>query len=250
MKNLKANQFDRLVLDKYHIYNSLFMKLPYETENVGMLIPILSNCSEEGFKSGKNPTEIIDDFFTRFTNFKTEKERISLLFRIIQYVERQVVLFDSIEDTSFKKIVELGKTQNLHDILQIVNAQNKQEQFKEKLENFGIRIVFTAHPTQFYPSAVQRIIQDLSTAITENSLENVNTLLQQLGKTPFINKQKPTPYTEAKSIIYYLREVYYDGIGKLYKRCSEFFPNDDFDNDNLVQLGVFGQAEIETAILL
>lgn len=237
MENLKANQFNRLVLDKYHIYNSLFMKLPYETEDVGMLIPILNNCSESGFKNGKNPMEIIEDFFSRFTTFETEKERIDLLFRLIQYVERQVVLFDSIEDTSFKEIVALGNSQDLRDIFQIAKAQNLQENFKNKLEDFGVRIVFTAHPTQFYPPAVQRIIQDLSAAITENSLEKVNILLQQLGKTPFINKQKPTPYDEAKSIIYYLREVYYEAIGKLYEHCQNLFPKEHLNNPNLVQLG-------------
>jgi phosphoenolpyruvate carboxylase len=43
-------------------------------------------------------------------------------------------------------------------------------------------------------------------------------LLQQLGKTPFVNKEKPTPIDEALSIIYYLRYVYYDTIGELLRK--------------------------------
>jgi phosphoenolpyruvate carboxylase len=237
MKNKKESQFNDLVLNKYHIYNSLFMKLPYETENVGMLIPILSNSSEEGFKKGQNPKEIIEDFFLRYGDFASEEDQIKLLFRIIQYVERQVVLFDSIEDTAFKDILALGKTQDLEDVRQIAAAQNKATELKEKLSDFGVRIVFTAHPTQFYPPVVQRIIHDLSAAIGNNSINEINVLLQQLGKTSFINKEKPTPYDEAKSIIYYLRYVYYDAIGELYKKFQGLFPNEPIENLNLVRLG-------------
>jgi phosphoenolpyruvate carboxylase len=48
-------------------------------------------------------------------------------------------------------------------------------------------------------------------------------LLQQLGKTPFVNKERPTPLDEALSIIYYLRNVYYDAFGELYKKLKESF---------------------------
>ena len=34
-------------------------------------------------------------------------DQISLLFRFIQYIERQVVLFDAVEDASFSKINNL-----------------------------------------------------------------------------------------------------------------------------------------------
>jgi phosphoenolpyruvate carboxylase len=78
--------------------------------------------------------------------------------------------------------------------------------------------VFTAHPTQFYPSSVQRILHDLRNAITSDSITNIDMLLQQLGKTPFVNKEKPTPIDEALSIIYYLRYVYYDTIGELLRK--------------------------------
>ena len=233
----KVNQFNDLVLNKYHIYNSLFMKLPYETENVGMLIPILSNYSEEGLNEGKNPKEIIEEFFIRYTNFETEEEQIAFLFRVIQYVERQVVLFDSIEDTAFKDIVALDKTQGFKEIYHHLEHDKKLGALCDKLSDFGIRIVFTAHPTQFYPSSVQRIIHDLSEAIAKDSVKDVNVLLQQLGKTPFINQQKPTPFDEAKSIIYYLRDVYYHAIGDLFKNFQQYFPDHDCENANLIQLG-------------
>ncbi len=238
MKNKTVNQFNDMVLNKYHIYNSLFMKLPYEKiSNIGMLIPILANHSAEGFTKGENPKEIVSSFFGRYTSFATEEEQIEFLFRVIQYVERQVVLFDSIEDAAFKSIVSLGENQTIEDLLQIATAQGKKEALKEKLSDFAIRIVFTAHPTQFYPSAVQHIIQDLGDAISNNSINDINLLLQQLGKTPFMKKQKPTPYDEARSIINYLRNVYYDAIGDLYQQLEGLFPDDKLENYNLIQLG-------------
>ncbi len=101
-----------------------------------------------------------------------------------------------------------------------------------------MKIVFTAHPTQFYPSSVQRIIHDLRNAITTDSITNIDILLQQLGKTPFVNKEKPTPIDEALSIIYYLRYVYYDTIGELFTKIKKTFENGHpHIHEDLIQLG-------------
>ena len=67
----------------------------------------------------------------------------------------------------------------------------------EKLKDFSVRLVLTAHPTQFYPGTVLGIINDLSKALADNETAKINMYLQQLGKTPFFKKQKPTPYDEA-----------------------------------------------------
>jgi phosphoenolpyruvate carboxylase len=52
------------------------------------------------------------------------------------------------------------------------------------LEDFNVRTVLTAHPTQFYPGSVLGIINDLTEAIRQNNLLNIKELLAQLGKTP------------------------------------------------------------------
>jgi len=231
----QVSNYKTLVENKYHIFNSLFMNLPYEKlSNIGMWIPILYKESEEGLAQGKNPIQIIDDFFERHTTFETEEERFDFLFRIIQYVERQVVLFDSIEDAAFNEINASRENLDVQRINQIAKREGNYQAFLDKINDFGIRIVFTAHPTQFYPPAVQVIMDDLRKAIEENSLERINQLLQQLGKTSFQNKEKPTPHDEALSIMYYLRFVYYDAIGKLYNDIKATLP---LDNPNLVQLG-------------
>ncbi|MFX8972764.1 hypothetical protein ABTN24_19845, partial [Acinetobacter baumannii] len=67
----------------------------------------LLNC-EDGFKKKKSPLEIIDDFFTQQTTLQKEEEKIDLLFRFVQYVERQVVLFDALEDAAFREVNDMN----------------------------------------------------------------------------------------------------------------------------------------------
>ena len=57
-------------------------------------------------------------------------------------------------------------------------------------KTFQTRIVLTAHPTQFYPGPVLGIINDLIAAFKLDDLTEIKKLMAQLGKTPFINKQK------------------------------------------------------------
>jgi phosphoenolpyruvate carboxylase len=77
-----------------------------------------------------------------------------------------------------------------------------------KLEDFSVRIVLTAHPTQFYSGKVLGIINDLEDAIKANDFTEVNQLLLQLGKTAFINHEKPTPFDEAVSLCWFLENVF------------------------------------------
>jgi phosphoenolpyruvate carboxylase len=227
--------YEELVSSKYQVFNSLFMNLPYEkTENIGMLLPILRQESKAGFKAGKNPIQIIEEFFSRHTEYLQESEQMDFLFRVVQYVERQVVLYDSIEDAAFRQLRQYSDDLTVKRIARLAASHGKSNELKRKLEDFGIRIVFTAHPTQFYPETVQYIIEDLRSAISGNNIKEINQLLKQLGKTSFLKDTKPTPYDEAISIIYYLRYVYYEAVGKLYQQIRQTV---DFQNENLIQLG-------------
>ena len=239
MSNNIEQQFKQLVINKYNVYNNLFMNLPYEKmENIGMLLPILYHNCKVGFEQNKNPLNIIEEFFSTHIPNISEEEKISFLFKLIQYIERQVVLFDSIEDANFTAVNALSHHQSLEEIKQLSIAQHKSDLLIKKLEDFSIRIVLTAHPTQFYPSSVQGIIKDLRSAIKNNDINEIDILLQQLGKTSFVNKINPTPLEEAKSIIYYLRHVYYKSITQLYTKIKNDIVNDEnFDNTELIELG-------------
>ncbi|MGI9525614.1 MAG: phosphoenolpyruvate carboxylase, partial [Weeksellaceae bacterium] len=239
MNSNKPEAFRQLIQNKYQIYNALFMSLPYDKmSNIGMLLPFLYEESKIGFQAGKTPIEIVDNFFEQHTELSTEEEQIDLLFRIIQYIERQVVLFDSIEDSAFGLLHDKNESGTLVQFQQVAEERGKLPETIEKLKEFVVKIVFTAHPTQFYSNDVQRILHKLREAIKIDSVADIDATLQQLGLTPFVADSKPTPYDEALSIIYYLRHVYYDTLGELMATVRELYGDEVVEaNAQLVQLG-------------
>ena len=84
-------QFNSLVSLKYERYNGLFRSLPFHgIEETGVLLSMLSGKCEDGFKKKENPVEIIDQFFNSHTSYSQEKEKLNVLFRFVQYSERQL----------------------------------------------------------------------------------------------------------------------------------------------------------------
>lgn len=235
----RLEKFRQVVENKFQIYNSLFMSLPYDKmTNIGMLLPFLYEESRDGYEEGKSPEEIVEEFFAKHTELNTDEQKQELLFKIIQYIERQVVLFDSIEDAAFEQLHSESDAGTVMQIHERALQEHKLEKVREKLKDFAVKVVFTAHPTQFYPNAVQRILQDLRAAILKDDINEIDLLLQQLGKTPFVNKERPTPLDEALSIIFYLRNVYYETIGELYKNLKQSFGNKNFEiHQDVFQLG-------------
>jgi len=209
-------QFKNLVSLKFQLYNSLFTSLPFHRiEKTGILLTLLMTVCEDGYKRRKNPVEIIDEFFSKQTSYTDEKDKLDLLFRFVQYGERQVVLFDALEDSAFRYVHDLHGAGSLKQLETNVEQTQKQDELAKKLKDFSIRLVLTAHPTQFYPGSVLGIIHDLSKALFENNTDQINMYLQQLGKTAFFKKHKPSPFDEAISLIWYLENVFYAAAGRI-----------------------------------
>ncbi|KGO83422.1 phosphoenolpyruvate carboxylase [Flavobacterium beibuense F44-8] len=212
----KIERFKENVELKYQLFNSIFMTLPFDDiDNTGVLLPLFTDVCEEGFTQNKSPQQIFDSFIEKYQQDSTEQEKIDLMFRFIQYVERQVVLFDAIEDAAFVSLHNMEGTGSLRDIRNKADNQGIIDELRKFLDEFQIRTVLTAHPTQFYPGNVLGIITDLTEAIKRNDLPEIKTLLAQLGKTPFIKKEKPTPFDEAVSLIWYLENVFYKTAGEM-----------------------------------
>src|SRR3978361_1771311 len=97
--------FKNLIGIKFQLYNSLFTSLPFHRiEKTGILLSLLLNNCEEGYKNRQSPAQIIEEFFSKHTTYRLPQERLDLLFRFIQYIERQVVLFDALEDAGFREV--------------------------------------------------------------------------------------------------------------------------------------------------
>ena len=235
----KLEKFQDAVGIKFQLYNSLFLSLPfYGVDKTGILLSLFSSRCEEGFDAGKSPADIIEAFFAD----RTADGKADLLFRFVQYVERQVVLFDALEDAAFGEINDLTGPGTLADLESAASRSGKIEHLKARLNRFSVRLVLTAHPTQFYPGSVLGIINDLVTAISVNNINDINTLLQQLGRTAFFKKHKPTPYDESASLIWYLENVFYNALGGIASQLANAF-GDKVPFSELLKMGFWSGGD-------
>ncbi len=234
----KLIRFNQTVLSKYNIYNSIFMTLPFDAvTKTGVLLPLFHETCEKGFKKGDDPTTIVETFFTKYQARRNKQSQINLLFRFIQYIERQVVLFDAIEDAAFPVVNNMDGVGTLRNLKGSAMSEGKMEELKAFLEEFKVRIVLTAHPTQFYPGSVLGIITNLTKAIKDNDLSEINNLFGQLGKTPFFKHKKPTPYDEAKSLVWYLENVFYKTFGGIYNYIQTNIYADGKKHNDIINIG-------------
>jgi len=238
LQSKREAAFEKSVKNKFNIFNSMFLNLPYRKDNdIGILIPLLYKQCKHELETGTHPKEILESFFSNYAGIQEEHEKIDFMFRVIQYVERQVVLYDSIEDAAFTELKDLGNYLTVRDFFQLVDSKKNRVSISEKLSTFSARIVFTAHPTQFYAPPVLDIINNLRKLIENNKINEIDMTLQQLGLTSLINSKKPTPLEEAGNIIYFLRNVYYQAVGDLYGYIKESTGNKNFHNHDIIKLG-------------
>jgi len=224
----------------YHTYNSLFLSLPFRViERTGPHLPLFSQHCGKGFKEGKSPVALVESFWDEYFDEANPGERMDLLFNFIQYAERQVVLFDSVEDALFSQTHDMNGPGSVRHLLSRLDSETSRQKLLEKIQDFGLRLVLTAHPTQFYPGKVLGIINDLGVEIEGHNLERIRLLLMQLGKTAFVNRQKPTPYDEAISLGWYLENVFYHALPDILFRLLRGLNQDvtTFANPGLLALG-------------
>ncbi len=233
-----SQSFKELVDLKYQVYNGLFLTLPFDAiEQTGMLLPLFHSSCNKMLAEGKTPAEIVARFFAEHKPNLTEKEQVDFLFTIIQYVERQIVLIDALEDAAYDKIHSTGRADSMERLLNHARAVGREKDLDNVLSNFGIRVVLTAHPTQFYPDRVLSIISDLTGVIKKDELALTRNYMKQLGKTPFFRKQKPTAFDEAVRLTWYLGNIFYPAVGDILDRIAEHYPEAMDRNHQLVSLG-------------
>ena len=234
---LSAANYENHVGLKFQLYNSLFLTLPLDgIKNTGIFIPVLNEFCLAKLAEGHSPVQIIAQFFEEYKDGENRAEQIDFLFKVIQYIERQVVLVDALEDAAYGKLNNLSGKGSLSEFMMRMERAGNLEDLMNRLQDFSIRPVLTAHPTQFYPGRVLAIITDLTAAIQENDLGAIRMYLKQLGKTPFFQKAKPTPYDEAINLIWYLQNVFYQSAGDITAAMRRSLPNWD-GTLNLINLG-------------
>ena len=234
----KIDRFNEKILSRFQIYNSLFLTLPFKTiKQTSLFLPLFSEHCRKQYKLNANPEDIVSSFFKLYAPDLGQDQQQDLLFNFIQYIERQVVLFDAIEDAGFSYVNNMHGRGSLRNMKE--EAANKQlnNALSDYIKRFKVRIVLTAHPTQFYPDNVLVIMNELSRAISEDNLDSIRELLVQLGKTPFYKKEKPTPFDEAVSLIWFLENVFYHSASRIYSYVAENIVDSDDLNNSIFDFG-------------
>ncbi|MDT8428917.1 MAG: phosphoenolpyruvate carboxylase [Pseudomonadales bacterium] len=238
MHDRTSRTFEELVELNFQLYNSLFLTLPLDAvEQTGTLLPLLAEQCSAGLDRGMDPQDILQQFFATHKSGFSEREQIQFLFKIIQYVERQVVLIDALEDSAYSRIHRIEGKNSLAQLADRAKDEEIEGRLGKLLGEFGVRVVLTAHPTQFYPGQVLAIISDLTDAISNKQTAEARDLLQQLGNTPFFQKQKPSPYDEAVLLTWYLGNIFYPAIGDIVDQLSESFAQALASNEELISIG-------------
>ena len=232
--------FKEKVAMKYQLLNDLFLTLPFEDlDKVGAELPSFSKYVRAKIEKAYHPKMAVEQYFRKQGHRGDFKKMAERLFKFLQFVERQVVLFDALEDAAFDEVQDLNGEGTLKHLFHQVKSHGNQQSLLGLLKEYGIRIVLTAHPTQFYPGSVLGIITDLTKSIKENNLTEINDLLLQMGKTSFRNKTKPTPEEEARSLIWYLANIFYEVIPSIVSSLSLELGKDAeaIQNRALIELG-------------
>jgi len=233
---ITEQNFHEIVEKKFYFLNSVFLGITLSNNSSGKILYDFHDHVLKLFSEKRGPDEIIESFFSDITDEDAVMDRI---FEIIKYIERQVVLFDAVEDAAFDKINNLNGPNSLKYVIGSAVADGKSDEVMGLIKHNRVRLVLTAHPTQFYPGTILSIINDLQTAIRDNDLLVINTLLAQLSYTPFFSKKKPTPYDEAVNIIWYLENIFYDTVLGIQETVASNLPGHEayFVNPKLVELG-------------
>src|SRR5215213_5534767 len=138
----ELERFQNSVAVKFQLYNSLFLSLPFDrVEKTGILLSLFLSDCEEGFANGHSTPQIVEDFLKNHTSINTEPEKIDLLLRFVQYAERQIVLFDALEDAAFVEVNDMRGAGTLNELEWSVSRDRRESDLAQKLRDFRVRLV-------------------------------------------------------------------------------------------------------------
>ena len=235
----EKRDYRSVVSHPYQVFNGIFLTLPLDgIRQTGVRVPLPQEACEIGLARGEAPHDILEGFLASQGSPSTE-ESAALLFRIIQYIERQVVLVDALEDARYAQLNDMGGAESLQSLMQRVRRHGLEKEMRAMLAEYAVRVVLTSHPTQFYPGNVLAIITDLALAMEDNDLVKIRKRLHQLGLTPFFQSEPPTPYEEAIRQIWYLENVFFEACSALGARVSNALgrPNGEGLNMGMLRIG-------------
>jgi phosphoenolpyruvate carboxylase len=239
-------KYNDLVSQKFQLYNGLFLTLPFSgLIQSGNALPLFNEYCAQKLSEKVSPRQIVRRFFNEVLKIHEPESIKKILILFLQFVERQVVLFDALEDSAFNELHDIHGPGSLQYLLEKVNEANAESALHNILKKYRTRIVLTAHPTQFYPRYIITIIHQLSKALSQNNTHQIAEILLQLGKTSLTNSKAPSPLDEADFLLMQMRQSIYPGFRKMDFPIVElgFWPGGDRDGNPNVK----AETTLETA---
>ena len=139
----EKKDYKSVVSHPYQVFNGIFLTLPLDgIRQTGLRVPLLQEACEMGLERGAAPHEILEDFLKGQGKANAE-EGAALLFRIIQYIERQVVLVDALEDARYAQLNDMGGAESLRSLMQRVRRHGLEDEMRTMLAEYAVRVVLT-----------------------------------------------------------------------------------------------------------
>lgn len=216
----ERKDYGALVSGPFQVFSGIFLTLPLDgIRSTGLRVPELAAACTAGLDAGLTPPEVLEAFFAR-ERIEDVQEQADLLFRIIQYIERQVVLVDALEDARYTELNDVQGPASFAALLVRARKSRSEEEVRRFVSGMGIRVVLTAHPAQAYPGSALDIVADVSRALDRDDLSEVRRFLHQLGLTPLVRSGTLSPLEEAERQAWYLEHVFYPAVPDLMLRIG------------------------------
>ena len=104
----KKELFDKKIKLRYHLYSSFLANLPFKgVKRNALIFSLFKNQVEESFAKNFDNEDALSLIKSFFRDQKITEEKVDdYLFKFIQILEREITLFDAIEDAMFHEINE------------------------------------------------------------------------------------------------------------------------------------------------
>src|SRR5512137_1665293 len=112
--------FDEHVATRYRLYSGLLLGLPYDLlQRVGRLLPVFAEYCRKSLEQKASPADIVERFFAE-NPLLTDVSKDQALFLFLQLIERQIVLFDALEESSFTRMHDLAEPGSVTELVAMV----------------------------------------------------------------------------------------------------------------------------------
>ena len=94
---MEHSTYAATVARPFEVYNSIFLTLPLDgIRGTGLRVPLFAEACRKGLMEGRSPMDLLSDHLC--DDGVLHEDVVNLLFHYVQYIERQVVLVDALED--------------------------------------------------------------------------------------------------------------------------------------------------------